>query len=214
MRRLERMRLQPPSVPSPDAGVSLAELLVVAALLPIVIGGAFLLASTTDRMSDRAQAQFQATEQTRLAVDQITNEARGSVEIVEGQGTFCIAEARRCAFYADVDHDGTPELVTYRVSGQAIYRSVAEPTTPMPPYTYGPAGPETAVVTGIDPNWSGSVFTYYNDQDPATQVAAGDYADISALAVHIINTAVVDGVTASVDMSTWVKIRSVFNSLD
>jgi hypothetical protein len=192
----------------------LAELIVVLSLLPVVIGAVYMLFFTTNRLSDQTQAQSQATEQTRPAVEEITNEVRQSAEIVEGQGVFCIAEARRCAFYSDVDHDGTPELVTYRVSGQTLYRSVADATTPMPPYTYGPAGPETAVVTGIDPNWTDSVFAYYNDQDPATQVTAGDYADISALAIHIINTATVGGTTASVDVSTWVKIRSVFNSLD
>jgi hypothetical protein len=37
---------------------------------------------------------------------------------------------------------------------------------------------------------------------------------VSAVSLHLINSATVNGSTASVDVATWVKIRSILNSVN
>ena len=205
---------QPATSRTSDGGVTLVELIVVLSLLGVVLNVAYALFFTTNRIGDAVEAQSQAADQTRLAVDRIARDVCGSVEATQGQGALLIAQPRQCAMYSEVDAGEPPELVTYTVCGQTLYRSVAQSVTTVPPYVFAAPTTPTALVTGLDPSWTGAVFVYYNDQSPPTQVAAGDCADISAVAIHLVNTATVGQSTVSANSSTWVKIRSVFNSLD
>ena len=200
--------------PAEDDGVSLVELMIVVGLMSVVIAGAYFLFNAANTMSDATQARQVAADEARLAMDLVSRELRQAEEISDGAGVFTAAQARDCSFYADVDRDDTPELVRYRIVGTAMLRSVAQPTLSVPPYDYAAASAETTVARGIDSSWSGAAFTYYGDADPPTVVASGHYSDISAVALHVVDKATVSRSTVSVDVSTWVKIRSVHNSVN
>ena len=148
-------------------------------------------------------------------MDQITRDLRQSVELTDKGGTFLVAQPRPMEFYSAIDHDGAPELVTYRVQAPSLLRSVFEPTTQVAPYTYGSiAFSSVTVVKSLDGNWNGNIFTYYDRQDPPQEVPPGHKEDVSAVALRLINGATLNKKTAFVDLSTWVKIRSVHNSID
>lgn len=197
-----------------DAGFTLTELLVVTLLMGMVLGLVYVVMGAVSSTADSLEARTVATEENRQMMDQVTRELRQAQEIVEGEGVFLRAQPRQCAFYADVDHDGVPELIEYRVQGQTLYRSEARSQTAVPPYTFGQPGAETVVAESMSSGFTGNVFTYYDNEDPAGEVASGHPEDVSAVKLRLVTGKTVNRKTAFVDLSTWVKIRSVHNTID
>ena len=205
-----------------EEGMTLVELLVVCALLPIVLGSGYLLMQTGTRMSNESDARQQATDQSRNVLAMLTTEYRQAVEVKDNGGAFAVALPRECQFYSDVEHvpaaPNVPELVRYRIVGTSLKRSVAYATSVSPQapdgFTYNAFSAETTVATGVPTSWTGPAFTYYDAADPPAVVASADSENVSAVAIHLINSAVVGQNTVQVDLSTWVKIRSIHNSID
>lgn len=198
-----------------DAGVTLIELLTVVSLLSVVVAAAYMLFGSASAMSDQLEARAAAMEENRKGMYSITRELRQAVEITDAGGAFQAAQPRQCEFYTDVDDDGAPELVKYRVHQGQLLRSVFEPTTQVAPYTFGATGSaEQAIISSIDGSWNGNIFTYYDRSDPPAEVNNGHKEDASAVSLRLINYATVNHKTAFVDLSTWVKIRSIHNSID
>jgi type II secretory pathway component PulJ len=202
-----------------DEGVTLPELVIVISLLTVVTFTAYLLFDAVSGMTDTVEARTTAADEARLVLDRVTREVRQAQEISAEAGAFPIGGAgpRDIQFYSDVNHDGAPELVRYWVVGRALKRSVAQPSLSVPPFApYGTASQETTVARLLDATLasSGAVFEYYDRQDPPVQVASGQVHLVSAVRIHIIDGATVNRRTAYVDVETWVKVRSVNNSID
>ena len=197
-----------------DEGFTLTELIVVTLLMGMVLGLVYMVLGAVNTTADTLEARTIAVDENRMVMDRVTRELREAQEVVEGRGVFGTAQPRQCSFYADVDHDGTPELIQYRVQGQTLYRSEARATTSVPPYTFGTAGPETVVAASLDGGFNGNIFTYYDSQDPAREANNGHTEDISAVKIRLVTGKTVSKKTAFVDLSTWVKIRAVHNTID
>lgn len=197
-----------------DAGLSMTELLVVLALLGMVLGVAYMLFGSVTGMTDRVEARTLAAEDGRRMLDRMTRELRQAREVVDGEGAFEDAQPRRCTFYCDLNHDGTPEKVRYRIVGKTLYRSEVSAASDVPPYTFGELGAEEVLIASLDGGWTGNVFTYYDNEDPAGEVPSGHPEDVSAVELKLVNSHTVGVKTAFVDLSTWVKVRSVHNTID
>ncbi len=197
---------------SSDRGVTLVELLIVVSLLSVIMVTAYLLQGSATTMSDQIEARATAYDESRTAVDRITRELRQAVEITDKGGAFSVAQPRQMEFYSDVDNDGAPELVKYDVASNGLRRRVFEPTTLVAPFTYGSTESTSSIVIKVLDGSYGNVFTYYDRLDPPGVATSSDQA--SAVSLHLINSATVNGQTASVDVATWVKIRSILNSVD
>jgi prepilin-type N-terminal cleavage/methylation domain-containing protein len=196
-----------------DAGFTLTELLVVTMLMGMVLGLVFMVMGAVNAMADSLEARTVATDENRMVMDRVTRELRQAQEIVEGQGVFLLALPRQCAFYADVDHDGVPELIEYRIVSNTLYRSETSSTVAVPPYAYGTPRSDV-VITSINEAWTGDVFTYYDSEEPPAIVLPADSEDASAVQLRLINRKTINRTTESVDLSTWVKIRSIHNTID
>lgn len=199
---------------SRDEGFTLSEMLVITALTSILLGASFLLLNAVTTMADEVQARTIAEDESRHLMDGLTRELRQAYEIEAGAGAFVDAQPRRCAFYSDVDRDGVPELVEYRVTGTTLYRSERSADTSLPPYTWGTPAHESIVVTSLDGGWNGNVFTYWDNSDPPGEVPSGQEERVSAVELRLVNSATVNKRTALVDLSTWVKVRAVHNTID
>lgn len=197
---------------SSDAGVTLIELLVVVSLLSVVMATAYLLQGSASMMSDQIEARATAYDESRKAVDRITRELRQAVEITDQGGAVERAQPPHIEFYSDVNNDGAPELVEYDGQTGSLVRSVFDPTTVVPPFTFHSSASTSSVV--IESLGSDDIFTYYDRADPPHLIVPGHEEDVSAVSLHLINSATVNGSTASVDVATWVKIRSILNSVD
>jgi hypothetical protein len=198
-----------------DDGYSFAELIIVLGLLSIVIALAYLLLNSTTVMADRVDARSIVKEQVRVAVDLMTRELRQADEPVQGAGAFATASPRECVFYVDLNHDLRPERVTYKMSGVSLVRTAASPTNQVAPYTYGAESAAETLVTKIDPGFTGPIFTYYDTN--TTDLGSGQGPRCSLVKVHVIGEAPVgtnNPEVVTVELTTWVKLRALFNGVE
>ncbi len=197
-----------------DDGYTLAEVLVVAVLVPVVLGIAFMLWQMVNGIVEQTEATDIANTRGRIAMDRIGRELRQAQEVVQGDGAFAAAQPRLCIFYADVDGDGIPERITYRVVGQELRRTQAHATNAVPPYTWGSDAPEQVVLPSLKGGWTGNVFDYFDTEDPPQAVPPGQSKDVSAVSVHLISAGAAGHTQSFVDFSTWIRIRAVNNGID
>jgi prepilin-type N-terminal cleavage/methylation domain-containing protein len=130
-----------------DSGMSLAELLVVAVLISVIMSASYFMFNAAQSMNDIAMARTSATDDAQAAIDRMTRELRQTqVDSTNENGVFRLANANEIKFMSDLDHDARPELVRYYVSGESLLRTVAKPTNTLPPFTYGSPGPPTVLV--------------------------------------------------------------------
>jgi len=197
-----------------DRGFSLLELLISAAILPIVLGAAYFAFIGMTNNYSRVEATSDATGEAQKGLDTLVRELRQAREIQEGGGAFADATASSCSFYCDVDLDGTPELVTYYVQGNDLYRGVGEPATQVYPYNY-PTRDQTMFVRvmNIGGMTAQAVFTYFNSVDGTVTVTSSNKNTISAVGIHLLATRPSQSGPVSVDFTTKVKIRALFDSL-
>lgn len=199
---------------SADEGYSLVELVIVMSLLSVVIGLAFMLFNSTESMSDRVQTRSILKEQVRSAVDQMTRELRQADEISSGAGAFNTLQPRNCIFYADIQHTGVPQRVNYYMTGSKLLRATASSTTSVPPYVYGADSAPTTVVSTISASYAGPLFTYYDVNGTVLNSTQGYLC--SAVSIRLVGESKVPSSrteSVTVDLSTWVRIRSVLNGL-
>ena len=197
--------------PLGDEGFSLTELLAAVAILPIILGAAYMVFFTLSGNYSSIAAQSEATSEAQRAMDTMVREIRQGQEITDGGGAVAAATATRCSFYADLDRDGTPERITYYVDGSDLYRAQAEPQSPVYPYGYvdGPAQRVVNLTTS-----STVVFTYFDKSAPTTPVTGTpNIATICAVGVHLSASRPSQNGQVAVDFTTRVKIRALFNSL-
>lgn len=199
-----------------DHGTTLTELLVATALLTVVLSAAYVLLQASSRMADYTEAHAIATDETRQAMDRISQEVRQASALPGRTAAFAEVGTGTVTFYVDEDHDEQYERVTYRRDGTRLLRTVAEPIFIDGDYTFGAAGAPQVLVRGLAPEWNEPIFTVMLRPSVGatpTPVTPSQIASGSALVVHIRNTAKVGRSTAVIDSTTWVKIRAVENTV-
>lgn len=193
-----------------DGGFSLVELLIVCVILPFVLSAAYLVFITLSGNYSSIAAQSEATSEAQRALDVLVRELRQGREITRGGGAVETALPGRCSFYADTDRDKIPERITYYVDGTDLYRMVGIAQNPVYPYNFvdGVADRVVNLTTS-----SGVVFTYYEQGSPNTPSTTPAVSQISAVGVHLSASRPSQNGQVSVNFTTKVKIRSMFNSL-
>jgi len=196
--------------PGGDAGFSLVELLIVCVILPFVLSAAYLVFITLSGNYSSIAAQSEATSEAQEALDILVREVRQGREIRPGSGAVETALPDRCAFYADIDRDNVPERVTYYVDGTDLYRTVGEPQNAVYPYNFVDGVAERMVNLTTS---SSVVFTYYERSAPTVPATDPACSQITAVGVHLSASRPSQNGQVSVDFTTTVKIRALFNSL-
>jgi len=183
----------------------------VAALTPVILSAAYLAFGAMTSNYSRIEATSEATGEAQKGLDTLVRELRQGRQIQEGGGAFANATSNSCSFYCDADLDGAPERITYYVDGTDLYRMVGEPAIQVYPYNFA-NGPATRVLN-IGGMTSQAVFTYYNSAGDVLTVSSANRSQISAVGIHLLATRPSSGGLVSVDFSTKVKIRALFNSI-
>lgn len=193
-----------------DAGFSLAELVVASAILPIVLGAAYLVFITMSGNYSSISAQSEATSEAQRAMDTMVREIRQAQETTVGGGALEVALPTKCSFYADMDRDGVPERISYYVDGSDLYRVVGAPTSRVSPYGYmdGPAVRVVNLTTSSE-----VVFTYFDNGAPGTAVTNPVASQVSAVGIRLTASRPAQNGQVEVEFTTRVKIRALFNSL-
>lgn len=193
-----------------ERGFSLTELLVASAILPVVLGAAYLVFTTLSGNYSSISAQSEATSEAQRAMDTMVREIRQAQETTAGGGALAVANPGRCSFYADMDRDGIPERITYYVDGTDLYRMVAASSTQVSPYNYvdGPAQRVVNLTTS-----SAVVFTYFDNGAPDTALTNPVPAQVCAVGIRLSASRPAQNGQVAVEFTTRVKIRALFNSL-
>jgi prepilin-type N-terminal cleavage/methylation domain-containing protein len=193
-----------------DVGFSLVELLIAATIFPLVLSAAYMVFITLSGNYSTIAAQSEATSEAQRAMDTLVRELRQAQEVTDGSGALATATASSCSFYSDVDRDGVPERITYYVDGTDLYRAEGRATNPVYPYGFvdGPAERVVNLTTSTS-----IVFTYYDESDPLTADPTPNPATVCAVGIHLSASRPAQNGQVSVDFSTRVKIRALFNSL-
>ncbi len=195
-----------------EDGFTLPEMMVVLALMGMLLGIMFLVFNTTSMWASRVEARSIAAREARFTVDRMSRDLRQAMEIDEGSGVFAEAGIRRCVFYVDLNHDGTPEKVTYYVEGRRVRRTVAEATIPVFPYNFGADGSPSTLIGTLTDAWASTTQPIFRYQDTSGAYTASKPA-ISAVEIHIENQGVSGAEVAPFETRTLVKVRSVHNSI-
>jgi type II secretory pathway pseudopilin PulG len=195
-----------------DEGFSVTELTVVLVLIGFILGAAWMLMQAASTTANWTEATSIASEEARNGIDIMSTELRQAREVTEGAGFMSVMATRQITFYTDVHHDGRPDRVTYYQSGSSLMRRETSASTTFAPFTFLPESAPTTMVRGLSAGYTGPIFTYWTDSDPS--VAATQIVNASAICVRVVDTARSGTMTATVDISTWVKIRSVHNTLN
>ena len=196
-----------------DSGVTMPELLVTVGIMGYVISTAYFTMNMLAYYADYVEKETVLQADTRAVLDEMTRELRQAQEIQDGGGAFESAAARRAVFYADLDHDKVPERIEYRVVQDALQKTVSHASVPVYPYNFA-AGPTEVVLPDLQSSWTDPMFRYYNVSDPPTEVPFGDTDEISAVEITLVSADMAADTEIAVDLSTWVKIRAVHNTLD
>jgi prepilin-type N-terminal cleavage/methylation domain-containing protein len=169
-------------------GFSLVELMVVAALLSVILAAAYMAIDMVTVVSDGIMARNQAQDQGQLAVEKMVRELR-MVQPTSDDKRFPVMEAKRVMFYADINHDGLLDRVTYTVSGSTLTRAVAYSGDIEPASTdFGPDSTPVKIAE-VDPS-VGTVFQYWNNgPGNTTPTTTTKQSDVMAVKISLTTAA-------------------------
>lgn len=196
-----------------DKGLTIAELLVVVTLMSLMLGVVYFVMDAVGSMADGSIAHAAAADEAQLFVDRAGRELRQAMEPVEDAGGFSEIGARRCVFYSDITGDAVPERITYYVQNGAMYRTVATCSDTVTPFdSFSAEGAPQKLISEIDADWNGAIFTYY-DVSNVAQTNSSKIPTISRVDVEMRAYAKSGQREAVSTKTVTARLRSIQNSL-
>lgn len=175
-----------------DDGFSLVEVMVTTMLLGIILGAAYMAINLVTKVSDQVMARGEAQDTGQLALEKMVREVRQARIITDDEAhgfteyRFKYNTATKMSFYADSDHNGTVERITYTCSGSELTRVIANSDLPNPtPADFG-ADSAPVVLAKIDPTVT-TVFQYLDASSPPSVVT--DPGTVTAVRINLKTTA-------------------------
>jgi type II secretory pathway component PulJ len=204
--------------------MSLTELLISCILIGFITTISYMLLTTFSMSSDSTMARSAASSPAQIAIDSISRNLMQAQpnDANDASGTFSVAQPTYAQFFADINHDGKPDRVTYYVSGQVLYETTASAIGSSSPYSFGPTSSPVPVISNLVAT-STPVFTYYSSVVATGQAGPSGYAfqtvnttspqqyatKITLVGVTLVDWATVGSQTATVTTTEVVRIRSV-----
>ncbi|SHE61460.1 prepilin-type N-terminal cleavage/methylation domain-containing protein [Desulforamulus putei DSM 12395] len=161
-----------------NRGFSLVELIIALALLSLVLAAAYQFYFFSQRSWQRAEAEAGTIQEARLAVMQLAREIRSARKATANLAAVNIADGVTPAgsqldIYTDVNNDGKPERVCYRLQNGTLQRGVALRQSRQPdafPYTYGSPATWQTVVAGVANTADQPVFSLKENYPNVVQI--------------------------------------------
>ena len=194
-----------------DSGFTMAEFIIVVGLVAIILTAAYAAFTAVQTEDSSLEVQSTLSNTVDNTLNQMTREMRQAQEIQVGYGAFAVAQPQTVSFYSNVDQDLAPELITYYVSNGALYKQISQPQLTAYPYNFV-AATATVVIPQVNTSYAGPTFTYYTNA--TSPVSTTTTSAISA--VDVVLTGKKSSMTGPVNVraESWVKVRSLFSSLN
>ncbi len=134
-----------------DDGLTILELVMTLAILAAAFGVAYQYLYHSFAGWDRVAAVSRAEQEGRLAILRMANEVRQAQKATEAHDAVTVS-ATQLDIYVDINGDGRPELVRYRLDDGRLERAVIPAEGSQFPYTYtgAPKSHEIVVSTVIN----------------------------------------------------------------
>ena len=207
-----------------DRGFSLTELMVVATLLVVVMGAAWTAFLSLQASADSIQARAAAQDESQRFMSRITSELRQArnpavfeAGTVPNIGVFANVGARSVTFYADLDRNGLPERINYRVptGTSSLVRTQAVPTNSTYPYSFGTTSTPLVMIQTVDPGWAGAIFEYFSPPLSTTTsinpVAQSNIPSMTIVSIAVKNRQKSGTRTVNYLSESSARIRSIGN---
>jgi prepilin-type N-terminal cleavage/methylation domain-containing protein len=130
-------------------GYTLAELVVVLALLGLVLSIIYPLFFFVQASFNRASAESDAVQEARLLLLQMGSEVREARKPAPALDAVMVPSPERLDIYSDLNGDGRPEMISYRLRAGMIERRVASPLEAAYPFSYPDPVTWTTVVGAV-----------------------------------------------------------------
>jgi len=118
-------------------GYTLVELMVVLALLGLVLSVVCSLFFFVRTSFNRASAESDAVQEARLLFLQMASEVRTARKPNPAADAVMVPSPQRLDIFSDLNGDGRPEMISYRLTAERIERRVVEPIGIAYPFSYG-----------------------------------------------------------------------------
>ena len=196
-----------------DEGFSFVEVMIVTMMLGMILAAAYMAVGMVSTVTDGIIARGSAQDSGQLALEKMSREVRQAQTVTDaGTGKtwrMAAASATSISFWADIDHNGILERVTYTLTGGQLTRTTASATKTYPsPSDFG-VDTSATVLTQVDPALT-TMFVLKNSSNATTT----DISDSPVTAVTAVQMAMRSVVksgaqTATVDFPPdLVQVRS------
>ncbi|HVY35984.1 MAG TPA: prepilin-type N-terminal cleavage/methylation domain-containing protein [Candidatus Paceibacterota bacterium] len=144
-----------------SAGMTLAELVVVSAIVAIVGVAVSRLGRDVFYYNRYFSNDISVGDQAQKLLRPMSQEIRAASPSATGAYAIASAQATDLTFYSDIDNDGLIEQVRYYLSGTSVLKEVTKPTGN--PAVYNAANKvTTTVVTNVRNDVNQPIFNYYD----------------------------------------------------
>lgn len=152
-----------------QAGVTLVEMMVAMVFLALVMSGGMLFWRIISENYNIALQGTQNVVEVNDGIRRLVNELRESRDSEAGGYQLLEANDTEITFFSDVDGDLQTERVRYWIEGSTLNRGIVEPVGL--PAVYDEQTEQTTILTDKVELLGTPMFTYYNQDWPADQVA-------------------------------------------
>lgn len=167
---------------STSRAFTLVETMVVIAILSVVGIALMGMITYVYKTNTFIFQQSTATDNARRGIEYALENLREATYGADGSYPIATAATSTVTFYADVDNDGTVEMIRYYLTNGTLYRGVTNPGGTPPSYT-GQTEATTIVANYVQNSTTTPVFHYYDDTgaELSTPADTSKIASVSAV---------------------------------
>lgn len=190
---------------------------VIAGMLMVILGfGIFGLQRLIQSSQITGFNSYVNVDEANFVVSQMAREMRTMRAAQNGAYPLVFGGDNDISFYSDINFNGESELVRYYLDGNALKKSVIEPTGF--PATYPPANATIKTLTENIQNGGDPLFLYFNENWPADTTNNPLATPVSLADVHLIRiflniNSSPNYTNQAYELSTSVELRTLKSNL-
>ena len=197
------------------SGFSLTELVVVMAILVIVMIAVTSFERDIFLSQANISSSYNESFNAQVILKTMLTELREMAAGADGSYALVNAGSTTISFFADPDHDGVQEQVTYTLINGTLYRALINPTGQPPSYSVQNQS-TTTLVSGLTNGTSFPVFQYFDQNYSGTSSPLAQPVTSTAVRlvkVNLVLTQNLNHLSVPVTYSVQASLRNLKTNL-